>query len=56
MGGKEIQFYDIEIISIAGKGGMTSSGHVFSLKYTPRVFPSPTVIPHKEKVLPIPPL
>lgn len=35
-------------------GGMTRSGRVFAPKYTPRVSPSPTVIPPKEKVPPTP--
>ncbi|XP_050916578.1 uncharacterized protein LOC127131705 [Lathyrus oleraceus] len=54
LGGKEIRIPDIEIINIVGAGGMTRSGRVFAPKYTPRVSPSPTVIPHKEKVIPTP--
>lgn len=34
---------------------MTHSGRVFSSKYTHRVSPSPIHIPHKEKVLHVPP-
>lgn len=35
---------------------MNRSGHVFSLKYTPKVSPPYAVVPHKEKVVPTPPL
>ncbi|XP_050919291.1 uncharacterized protein LOC127136815 [Lathyrus oleraceus] len=53
LGGKEIRIPDTEIVNIAGAGGMTRSGRVFAPKYTPRVSPAPTVIPPKEKVIPI---
>ncbi|XP_050889272.1 uncharacterized protein LOC127094487 [Lathyrus oleraceus] len=39
-----------------GAGGMSRSGRVFAPIYTPRVSPSSTVVPPKEKVLPTPPL
>lgn len=52
--GKEILILDTEIVNIAGAGGMTRSGRMFAPKYTPRVSPSPTVIPPKEKVIPTP--
>lgn len=55
IGGKEIQFSYVEIDNIARTGGMTHSGHVFAMKYTLMVSPSPAVIPLKEKVLPISP-
>ena len=55
VGGKEIHFSDAEIVNIAGMGGMTRSDRIFFLKYTHRVSTSPTVIPHKVKVLPVPP-
>ena len=54
MGGKEIQFSDAKFVNIVGTGGMTRSGRVFPPKYTPRVSPSPTIVPHNEKVLPVP--
>lgn len=54
LGGKEICIPDTEGVNIAGSGGMTQSGRVFSPKYTPRVSPAPTVIPPKEKVIPTP--
>ena len=55
VGGKEVQLFDTEIINIAGMGGMTHNGRVFTPKYPHRVSPSPTVVPHKEKVLLVPP-
>lgn len=55
VGGNEIQFSDVEIVNIDGTGGITHSGRVFSPKFTHRVCPSPTIIPHKEKVLHVPP-
>ncbi|XP_050916556.1 uncharacterized protein LOC127131684 [Lathyrus oleraceus] len=54
LGGKEIRILNTEIVNIVGAGGMTCIGHVFAPKYTPRVSPSPTVIPPKEKVIPTP--
>ncbi|XP_050889361.1 uncharacterized protein LOC127094585 [Lathyrus oleraceus] len=54
LGGKEICIPDTEIVNIAGAGGMTCSGCVFSPKYTPRVSPSPIIIPSKEKFIPTP--
>ncbi|XP_050909780.1 uncharacterized protein LOC127123622 [Lathyrus oleraceus] len=54
LGGKEIRIPDTKIVNIDGTGGMTRSGRVFAPKYTPRVSPSPTVIPPKENVIPTP--
>ncbi|XP_050919706.1 uncharacterized protein LOC127137279 [Lathyrus oleraceus] len=55
VGGKEICIPVIEIANITGTRGMNRSGRVFTPKYTLRVSPSPTIIPHKEKVLPTTP-
>ncbi|XP_050893526.1 uncharacterized protein LOC127100414 [Lathyrus oleraceus] len=49
--GKEIRIPDTKIINIARTGGMTQSGRVFAPNYTPRVSPTPTFIPPKEKVI-----
>ncbi|XP_050895784.1 uncharacterized protein LOC127102458 [Lathyrus oleraceus] len=46
----------IQPIHIRVPGGMTRNGRVFSPKYTSRVSQSPIVVPHKEKVIHIPPL
>lgn len=54
LGGKEIHIPDTEIINIVGMGGMTQSGRVFAPKYTPRVSPTPIIIPPREKVIPAP--
>lgn len=51
MDGKEIQFSDVEIVNIAGIGGMTHSGRVFDPKYTPKVVSSPIIISHSEKLV-----
>ncbi|XP_050889350.1 uncharacterized protein LOC127094573 [Lathyrus oleraceus] len=51
LGRKEFRIPNTEIVNIAGAGGMTRSGRVFSPKYTPRVSPSPTITPPKEKVI-----
>ncbi|XP_050915167.1 uncharacterized protein LOC127130146 [Lathyrus oleraceus] len=56
LGGKEIRIPDTEIVNIAGAGGMTRSGRVFSPKYTPMVSPAPTVVSPKEKATPTPTL
>lgn len=55
VGGKEVQFVDTGIINIARIGDMTRIRCVFSLKYTHRVSPSPTVVPPKEKFPYVPP-
>lgn len=55
VGGREIQFSEVEIVNIDGMGGMTHIGRVFAPKYTPRVSASPTIFPYKEKVIPVPP-
>ncbi|XP_050876141.1 uncharacterized protein LOC127079815 [Lathyrus oleraceus] len=52
--GKEIQIPDTDIVNITWTGGMSRSGYVFAPKYTPRVSPSPTIVPPKEKVFPPP--
>lgn len=54
VGGKTIQFSDVKIVNVAGTGGTTRSGWLFSPKYIPRVSPSPTVVPPKDKVVPTP--
>lgn len=53
--GKEIQFSDADIVSIAGTGGMIRSGHVFSPKYTHRLSLSLTFVPPIKKVFHVPP-
>lgn len=45
MVGKEIQFFDMEIVNVAGTGGMTRSGRVFAPKYTPKVIQALVVVP-----------
>lgn len=44
LGGKQIQFSNAEIVSIAGRCGMARSGHMYAPNYSPKVIPEPLVV------------
>lgn len=51
VGGKSIQFSELEIFNIAWAKSMTQSGRLFALKFTTKSI-SPTTTLHQEKSMP----
>lgn len=45
VGGEEVQVPSAEIVNISCSRGMTHNGHVSAPKYTPKVVPTPIIVP-----------
>lgn len=45
VGGEEVQVPSAEIVNIYCSRGMTHNGHVSAPKYTPKVVPTPIIVP-----------